>query len=289
MKPMRPIRLISAWLGLVACTWTLSAQDLTDVTVDSENTAPGYTMYRPKDLDAATAQGRLPVLVFGNGGCSRTSLGYMKMLGAIASEGYLVLAVGSVEPDRPSGGQNLPYSELGKEDFLVDALDWVCRVSADEKSIYYHKVDVSHIALAGHSCGGAQAMRASYDPRVTTTVMMNSGMGTMTMANASPADLDELHAPILYLIGGPEDVAYPNANLDFEHIRTVPAVCANYPVGHNATYGEEKGGIFGEMLLRWLDWQLKGNVAASVFFLDSAWRDKYYPGWDVKTKNTDKL
>lgn len=286
---MRLEKLLAVVFGLVACSWGLSAQGLSGVTIDQENTAPGYTVYRPKDLTAAAAHGRLPVLVFGNGGCSRTSLGYMKMLGAIASEGYIVLAVGSVEPDRPSEGQNLPYSQLGREDFLVDALDWICRASADEKSIYFHKVDVTHIALAGHSCGGAQAMRASYDPRVTTTVMMNSGMGTMTMANASPADLDELHGPILYLIGGPEDVAYPNANLDYERIDTVPVVCANYPVGHSATYGEEGGGIFGEMLLRWLDWQLKGNVAESVFFPDTGWRDKYYPGWDVKKKNIDRL
>ena len=44
-----------------------------------------------------------------------------------------------------------------------------------------------------------------------------------------------LHAPMAYFIGGPDDVAYKNAESDFGKIDKVPVFYANAPVGHLAT------------------------------------------------------
>ena len=45
-------------------------------------------------------QGAVPILLFGNGGCSDTSIGYERMLTEIASHGYVVVAVGEMQDKR---------------------------------------------------------------------------------------------------------------------------------------------------------------------------------------------
>ena len=278
MKKNMPLLLACALL--IAASGICNAQAKYEVIIESENSAPGYSVYRPANLKEAAADNLLPVLVFGNGGCARVSAGYRPLLSTIASNGYIVFAIGTAEETE----EQQYHSDHQGEDFMVDAIDWICRESAKPESIYYHIVDTDNVALAGHSCGGAQAMRASYDPRVSTTIMLNSGMGNMTMAGASAANIEELHASILYLIGGPEDVAYPNANLDFEKITNVPVVCANIPVGHGGTYGEPEGGVLGKAMLQWMNWTMKGIREDSRFFSDSEWRKANSPEWDFKYK-----
>jgi pimeloyl-ACP methyl ester carboxylesterase len=48
--------------------------------------------------------------------------------------------------------------------------------NADRSSPFYKKIDVSKVAVMGQSCGGLQAIAVSPDPRVTTSVIMNSGV-----------------------------------------------------------------------------------------------------------------
>jgi hypothetical protein len=41
----------------------------------SEATLPYYVLYRPQNIKAAfKSEGRLPIIVFGNGGCANTSI-----------------------------------------------------------------------------------------------------------------------------------------------------------------------------------------------------------------------
>jgi len=62
-------------------------------------------------------------------------------------------------------------------------------------------------AVMGQSCGGAQALAESHVPRFSTTVMLNSGMGEVAMLGADKEQLKNLHAPILYVVGGDIDQA----------------------------------------------------------------------------------
>ena len=53
-----------------------------------EEGLPDFVIYRPKDFMYTHArQGAVPILLFGNGGCSDTSIGYERMLTEIASHG----------------------------------------------------------------------------------------------------------------------------------------------------------------------------------------------------------
>lgn len=249
------------------------------------NSMPGFTIYRPSDIQAAVeANGgkRLPVFVFGNGACSHSSKDYVPMLTEVVNNGYIVMAVGEKPGSTEEGTHD--FTTIGRDDNLIDAVDWICRQSADRGSVFYRMVDTDNIAVGGHSCGGAQAARASYDPRVTTTLMLNSGMGEMSMAGADTESLKDFHNPVLYLIGGPEDIAYGNADIDFGRINHVPVASANFPVGHGGTYGEDHGGVFGDVIVMWLDWQLKDKKEASRFFTDESWRKANYPKCDFKSK-----
>ena len=241
---------------------------------------PDFVIYRPKDLNLAHAVcGDLPLLMFANGGCMDTSIGYERMLTEIASHGYLVCAIGEMQDVRFDRQEaHTPSSELKR------GLDWMIKQNKTKGSDYYRNVDTCHIAAAGHSCGGAQVLANAADPRLKTYLILNAGMGDMEMADASKESLPHVHGPILYVVGGPEDVAYQNAQKDYERIHHVPVALANHPAsGHGGTYGEPYGGDYGRLVIDWLDWQLKGKKENAKIFLKGDLKD--YQGWEVKAKN----
>ena len=107
----------------------------------------------------------------------------------------------------------------------------------------------------------------------------------MTMQGATKEALNSLHTPMLYLIGGPEDVAYPNAQKDFERIEDMPVVMINTLDGHSGTYYEKSGGSYAVAVQKWLDWQLKGKVGQSALFLDPEYGKTMFPDWTIVNKN----
>lgn len=168
---------------------------------------------------------------------------------------------------------------------LLEALDWLTDQNADPKSDYYHCLDLDHVAAMGQSCGGAQALGVAHDPRIKTCVMLNSGIADMEMQGTTKEALNSLHQPIFYLIGGPADVAFPNAQKDFDRIENVPVVMMNTLDGHSGTYYEKNGGSYAVAVLKWLNWQFKGNVGEAAFFLDDDFLKYKYPDWKVVRKN----
>ncbi len=246
----------------------------------SERSLPGFVVYRPVDMNRYVSRnGKLPVVVYANGGCMNTSVHVEKMLTEIASHGYIVVAIGEM--------QNYPHDRAEQptpSSMLVDAMDWVVAQNADTKSAYYNKVDVDAIAAAGHSCGGAQVLAVANDSRIKTYMILNAGMGEMEMAGASKKSLKQLHAPIIYMIGGKGDIAYENARQDYKAIKKVPVVFADMPkAGHGATFAQPFGGDFAKMSVRWLDWQLKGHEQHAKLFLEADLKE--FPEWTMESKN----
>ena len=242
-----------------------------------EKSLPGYVVYRPLNLkQAAQQEGKLPILVFANGGCMDTSIGYERMLTEIASRGYVVVAIGEMQVYRFDRKENSTPSSM-----LADAMDWIVAQAADPISDYYQMVDVDKIAAAGHSCGGAQVLFNAKDERLKTYLILNAGMGPMEMAGASKKNLKQLHAPIIYMTGGEGDVAYHNAEMDFGSIKKVYAVWADNPkAGHGGTYEQPFGGSFATMAIDWLDLWLKNATQKAINFQGTD--TSVYPDWTVK-------
>ena len=93
---------------------------------------------------------------------------------------------------------------------------------------------------------------------------------------------------VLYLLGGPEDIAYENGMDDFNRINHVMAVAVNYPVGHGGTYRQPHGGEFSVVALAWLDWMLKGDRSASRMFIGRPAGILERDGWTIET-NMERL
>ena len=246
----------------------------------TEKSLPDFVVYRPANMEAATRRGaKLPVMVYANGGCMNTSIHQEKMLIEIASHGYVIIAIGEM--------QNYPHDRREAStpaSMLTDAINWMEAQSKDETSLYYNRVDMDKVAAAGHSCGGAQVLAVADDPRLKSYLLLNSGMGKMEMAGASAKSLKKLHAPIIYMIGGPSDVAHGNALIDYKSIKKVPVVFADMTeAGHGATFAQPYGGAFAQMVIRWLDWQLKGRAENAPIFLQADLKD--FPGWTMEAKN----
>ncbi|MDO3382445.1 dienelactone hydrolase family protein [Gilvimarinus algae] len=246
----------------------------------TQESLPGYVVYRPVNLaQAVKAEGPLPAIVFANGGCNDTSFPFERMLSEIASHGYLVIALGAMQ-------RRLDDRQLEKADnaMMIRAVDWLAIQSASEQSEFHHKVALDRIASAGQSCGGAQVLATASEPRFTTYLMFNSGIGDMTMAEASRRSLSDLHAPILYLLGGETDVATANAQLDYQRIEHVPVVFANHlTAGHSGTFEQAYGGSFAALALMWLDWHLKDRKQFKSVFAEH--KPEAFPDWELKAKS----
>jgi len=237
---------------------------------------PNHVVYRPADL-AAVGQKSLGIYVFGNGGCSADGTGSRNHLLEIASRGYLVIASGVIPRAAPPAPAAAPAPGAPKlvaqtpTSALVEAIDWAQRENVRPGSPFRGRIAADAVAVSGWSCGGLQALSVAQDPRVKTAVIMNSGFfkdGTNPIGGivSDKALLSGLHGPVLYVLGGPTDIAYANGTDDYQRITKVPAALVNIPVGHGGTYMQPHGGIAAEVVSAWLDWQLKGQKAAAARF-----------------------
>ena len=242
-----------------------------------------HTIFAPQDLAPFGKKNPLPVLVWGNGACTNSPWEPYKFLNEIASHGFLVIATGYIPmEEKPFRG---PMSTSAQQ---IESIDWAIAQNADKNSPYYGRIDVDHIAAAGMSCGGLQTLDNATDPRLKTIMICNSGLfinpGTAVPNMPMPAKdrLQEITVPVIYILGGPEDIAYENGMDDFHRLVKVPAFAANYPVGHGGTYRQDHGGEFTVPALAWLQWQLKGDQEAAKLFQGADCGLANREGWTIE-------
>jgi hypothetical protein len=244
-----------------------------------------YVVYQPKDLAGAEAKGKLGVYVWGNGGCSPDGASSRFHLTEIASRGYVVIVPGKIlsgpkappQPEgmRPPGAIPAPGTGATAEK-MIAGVDWILAENQRQGSPYYQAIDASRIAVAGFSCGGLIAIKAAMDPRVSAVIIESSGIlvhppiGAVANIPAMSAlkkdDLAKLHTPVLYILGGPEDVAEANGLDDFEHIQKVPVFVADQPgAGHGGLISVPNG-EGTKVEIDWLNWQLNHDEVAGRTF-----------------------
>ena len=245
-----------------------------------------HTLFRPKDLSAFGGKNKLPVIVWGNGGCFNSPWEHVNFLSEIASHGYLVIAIGTMPKE--SGEQVRGNSKAA---LLPDAIDWIETQNKDKKSRYYKKIATGKIAASGMSCGGLETLAVAGDPRIKTIIICNSGIfieptgGHPSLPSIRKDQLKKIHTPTLYLLGGPSDIAYKNGMDDYLQINHVPVLVANLDVGHGGTYTKPHGGEFARVALNWYNWQLKEDLQAAQMFKGDPPGLAAAPGWTVQKKN----
>lgn len=242
-----------------------------------------HTVFAPQDLSEFGRKKQLPVVVWGNGACTNSPWEHYKFLNEIASHGFLVIATGHIPMEE------VPYhGPRSTSEQQIQSVEWAIAQNADKESPFYGRIDTEAIAAAGMSCGGLQTLDNSADPRFKTLMIMNSGlfvnpMGAMPgMPMPEKEKLQSIKVPVIYILGGEEDIAYGNGMDDFFRLKNIPAVAANYPVGHGGTYREPHGGEFTVPALAWLQWQLQGNEEAAKMFTGSPCGLALREGWTVE-------
>jgi dienelactone hydrolase len=268
------------------------------VVVEHDPKFATHTIYRPAKLGPS----KHPVVVWGEGACVKNGLTFPEYLSEIASYGFVIVADGPPLPPAARGGApgvgaapaaaprgQAPAGNRGRGQPpvtinadgtpLTAAIDWLARESADPASRFYQKVDTSHVAAMGMSCGGLMAYNVSADPRIATVGIWNSGL-----LQPDEKIFAGIHSSVIIITGGEMDIAYANGKRDFETLPArVPVFYGVYPsVGHGGTYNEDNGGAFGVTAVAWLKWQLMNDTGAQgkAYFIgkscglcgDSKWK-----------------
>lgn len=258
---------------------------------------PGHVVYRPADLSSFSG-GHLPVLAWGNGACADDGTAHRFHLAQIASYGYLVVAAGhwrsgpdarypQVERPVPADGTRPPPATSAED--VIAGIDWALAQDGDRDSPFYGRIDTDALAVAGHSCGGLQAIQLAADPRIDTVLIHNSGIynseqSPIQSMTVSKDMLEGFHQPVIYILGGPTDIAFPNGSDDYARVDRVPIMLANLPVGHSGTFSQPMGGAVAHVAVDWLEWQLRGDEVAARTFVGENCRLCSGTDWTLERK-----
>ena len=257
---------------------------------------PDEVVYQPADL-AQLGDRKMPVYVFGNGSCSEDAASSRHHLIEIASHGYLVISPGGIfsGPGIEMTAESLQqhrsktsFTQLGR------AIDWAIAENSRKDSPFYGKIATDRVVASGYSCGGVQALKYAGDPRIRSFVIMNSGIFPENSARMQEMQsgkdlLDKIDVPILYVLGGPRDIAYANGMDDFSRIRNAPVAVINIDVTHAGTYADPNGGRAAQAVVNWLEWQMRDDIAAAKWFVGPDCRLCKDAAWTIQWRNQEML
>ncbi len=81
-----------------------------------EATLTTHTIFRPQDLSKFDKKNPLPIVVWGNGGCANSPSGHVNFLNEVASQGFLIVAIGPSnyqQQEAPRPGQTGDVPRMG--------------------------------------------------------------------------------------------------------------------------------------------------------------------------------
>jgi hypothetical protein len=260
---------------------------------------PGLVLFRPSNLDAFPARDKLPVLVWGNGGCGIDTTRYGGFLSTIVSHGFI--ALGTVPQEgAPAPQQGAPRRQATADD-LRGAIDWAFAENGRAGSPLNGKIDTTQVAVMGQSCGGFLSIALGADPRVDTIGVFNSGVtppnpnapaNPNAQANAARPTMDSLknlHGPVLLINGHERDFLMGASKATYDAITHVPAFYgARHGAGHTATVFHPGGGEFANVASNWLKWQFKKDAEAAKMFVGDDCSLCTNSNWDTESKGFGK-
>lgn len=136
------------------------------------------------------ANEKLPVVIWGNGGCVANGIAYRTFLTEIASHGYIAISAGA--PHRIG---------LSNPGMMTESIEWAAARAGRGR---FATMDATRVVAAGQSCGGLEAYAMKNDSRVAALGIYDSGYLNDTDRAMT------ITKPVFYFLGGSSDVAYKN-------------------------------------------------------------------------------
>jgi dienelactone hydrolase len=233
-------------------------------------------VFRPTDLASFPKKDKLPVVVWGTGGCAINVGRYAGFLETIASHGFLV--IGTNAGTQPVAEGARPRSATAAD--LIAGVNWAETENAREGSPLKGKIDTRQVAIMGQSCGGMLSLELGADPRVKTIGVFNAGLQPDKMG-----ELKKLHGPVLLINGHERDFMWKPSKATFDAIDNVPAFYgARHGAGHTATAYHPGGGEFANVATNRVLWQFKHDKKAAKMFVGKKCELCTNPNWDAESK-----
>lgn len=213
-----------------------------------------FITYYPAAVE--TADKTYPVVVVVNGTGVYASK-YPALFKHLASWGFIV--IGNEDPSTCSG------------DSADAALAYLLEQNNDPNSIFYQKVDTTHIGITGHSQGGVGVFNAvTQQPHgnlYTCAVSLSPTEMELADAIGLHYEPDKMTVPTLLLAADANDVISPEGTQKVYDAMTVPkAMALRIGMDHGKMLYSADGYVTA-----WFLWYLQGNEgAAKVFFGDSS-------------------
>jgi hypothetical protein len=188
---------------------------------------------------------------------------YQPFLEEIASHGYLVITPGS--PNTLSSKKSDKEWQKGS---VMQTRSWA-KLPATHELAAPFEIDTRKVALGGHACGGVETFKNLADLDA-----IGYATGVIINSFTDPYKLRQIGSPMLWIHGGHRDVQDDQeANFKFVALTKpeLPVVQLGLQTGHKGSFSSKRGGIYAETVKKWLDYQLKGNLADRQWFLPMGW------------------
>ena len=201
---------------------------------------PHFTVIRPNNLDETDSCH--PLITWGNGHGDNPPT-YMVLLKQLASQGFVVVA--SLTKNA-SQGDPLPQ---------IAGIDWILEENETPTSIYYRRIDTTHIGATGHSEGGAATTIIGSDPRMTAVASI-----------CGAAANENMNGPALMLCGGSDDIATCSGMMSAFDGTPAPVMLASQ---RSATHGSWIGSIKDPFMIAvtaWMRLYLMDDTAQKDMF-----------------------
>ncbi len=254
-----------------AQTYSIGSTSITFTDPTRSNRAIETDIYYPASATGSNvpvANGPFPVIVFGHG-FVMTVAAYQNIWSALVPQGYIVAlpkTEGGILPNHTNFGRDLA--------FVVAALQQAGNTSGN---LFNGKIG-STSAVMGHSMGGGAAMLSvQYNPSITAV----AGLAPAETNPSASAAAQQVTIPAMILAGGNDCVTpaaqhsrliYDNINSDCKWYLSINggSHCQFANQNFNCSLGEAtcspspsisrsaQQAIVNELLLPWLDFELKG-------------------------------
>ncbi|KAF3001801.1 hypothetical protein E8E13_002439 [Curvularia kusanoi] len=261
-------------------------------TTSTSPALPRHLIYQPTTLSTMygpDANDSIPVIIWANNACTKTTDPYAKLNSELASWGMLVLACG------PSSSALAALDKYAG----VEGSDWA-------------SIEKDGVGMLGTSCGGAGVYAAANDSRVLSLGILDSGVGTGAgkgVSNSGSAGGREQDTtslaksatkPVFYFqtsplyISGTKDAVSGTQEISpvekyFNAVaKGVPAWYGVLPGSDVQTLSEGSAGKLGRAVRFWAMWMVGGQQQdAKAFFVDA--RGAESEGWTVVRKGMGVL